>query len=239
MADSVVIAHRFHGPPASGNGGYVCGLAARFIDGPAEVTLRAPPPLDTPLDVVREGDAVVLRDGDVEIARATPSAPNVTPPFPPSFEEADAARALYRGRDEHIFPTCFVCGHARAEGEGLRLFPGAVAGRDLVAASWTLTPDLADDDGLIAPEFLWAALDCPSYWALPNAGALPAVLGRLTAAIDARPAPGAPLVVAAWPRGADGRKHYSASAIYDAEGRVCARAEAVWIALKPNPGAPP
>ena len=42
---SVVIEERFRGPPRSANGGYICGLLAAHIDGDAEITLLAPPPL--------------------------------------------------------------------------------------------------------------------------------------------------------------------------------------------------
>ncbi len=49
---SIIIDKRYCGPPNSGNGGYVCGRLARYIPGGAEVTLRAPPPLDKQLDVV-------------------------------------------------------------------------------------------------------------------------------------------------------------------------------------------
>ena len=49
---TMTIARRFRGPPNSGNGGYVCGMLARYISGAAEVVLRAPPPLETELDVV-------------------------------------------------------------------------------------------------------------------------------------------------------------------------------------------
>ena len=41
----VAIEKRFCGPPKSANGGYVCGLLASYIDGDAEITLLAPPPL--------------------------------------------------------------------------------------------------------------------------------------------------------------------------------------------------
>jgi len=46
----IIIDKRYCGPPNSGNGGYVCGRLAQHIPGGAEVTLRAPPPLDKPLD---------------------------------------------------------------------------------------------------------------------------------------------------------------------------------------------
>ncbi len=66
---SIMIDRRFCGPPNSGNGGYVCGRLARHIPGGAEVTLRAPPPLDKPLDVVAPDDgAWELRDGASVVA---------------------------------------------------------------------------------------------------------------------------------------------------------------------------
>ena len=46
MMAVVSIPSRFNGPPLSGNGGYSCGVLAAFIDGPAQVRLHVPPPLD-------------------------------------------------------------------------------------------------------------------------------------------------------------------------------------------------
>jgi len=60
----IIIDKRFCGPPNSGNGGYVCGRLAQLIPGAAEVTLRAPPPLDTPLATSATNDGTwELRDG--------------------------------------------------------------------------------------------------------------------------------------------------------------------------------
>ena len=65
----IIIDKRFCGPPNSGNGGYVCGRLAQHIPGGAEVTLRAPPPLDTPLDAIATGDGTwELRDGAKVVA---------------------------------------------------------------------------------------------------------------------------------------------------------------------------
>jgi len=231
-SDQVSIATRFRGPPRSGNGGYVCGVAAQFVDGPAEVTLRAPPPLETNLDVVREGDEVVLRCGAQDIARARPAAAlTSTPPPSPGLAASRDAASRYRGLLSHSFPSCFVCGPEN-DG-GLHIYSGAVSDT-LSASPWTPGADLADAGGLVAPLFLWAALDCPSYWALPNAGALPAVLGRLSAQIIKRPSPGEALVVIGWPLESQGRKHASGSAIYDSNGVLLAQAEALWIEIKPE-----
>jgi hypothetical protein len=50
MKEQLRVDRRFCGPPNSGNGGYTCGLVANFIDGPAEVILRRPPPLNRQLN---------------------------------------------------------------------------------------------------------------------------------------------------------------------------------------------
>ena len=130
MSGSLTIARRFRGPETSGNGGYTCGLIARFIAGDAEVTLRRPPPLDRPLTVTREGGRVLVHDGPDLIAEAVPSPLDLEVPAAPTPAEAEAAVPRYAGFIRHFFPGCFVCGPERAAGDGLRLFPGRVPGWD-------------------------------------------------------------------------------------------------------------
>ena len=43
---------------------------------------------------------------------------------------------------------------------------------------------------------------------------------------------GTPLAVVGWSLGGEGRKHRSATAILDADGRVLARAAALWIRIR-------
>ena len=88
--------------------------------GPVEVTLRRPPPLDTPL---------TLTDGEVHDPdghagrRGTPGRPPATPSVPPvDPATARAAAAGYPGLVDHPFPGCYVCGPDRPD--GLRIFPG-------------------------------------------------------------------------------------------------------------------
>ena len=72
--DSLVIPSRFRGPPGSGNGGYVCGRIAAYVDGPVTVTLRRPPPLATPMAVERDEEGSVrMHHGRTLIAEATSS----------------------------------------------------------------------------------------------------------------------------------------------------------------------
>lgn len=230
MADTITIDERFHGPPASGNGGYTCGMLARWIDGPAQVTLRVPPPLDRPLAIVRDGERVLLQDDDVLVAEARPAAVHVEVPAPVSWDEAQAATERYPWREGHPYPTCFVCGPGREPGDGLCIWPGPVDERALFAAPWTPGADLADDDGLVRPEFVWAALDCPGGIVTDLFGDVGRMLlGRLTADLRAPVRAGAPHVAQAWTLARDGRKLHTATALFTADGGLCGVAEATWI----------
>ncbi len=238
--DPIVIARRFNGPPDSANGGYACGCLASRIGSTARVTLRQPPPLETPLDVVRDGECVRLTAGGALIAEAEPAGLELDVPPAPSFARAEAAMAMpgFPGFRNHELPTCFVCGTHREAGDGLCIFPGPVAERDdgLLACPWTPEPGLMDAEGRVRPEFLWAALDCPGAFAVQWAeqGGL-CLLGRLTARIDERPRADEPCIVAGWPLGRDGRKRFAGTAVYTQDGHCLARASAVWIELKQPP----
>ena len=226
----LVIDRRFRGPPDSGNGGYSSGRLAAVLDGPVEVRLRRPPPLERQLDVIPEGDEAVLYDGDAEIARARPAQLELPVPTPPSFEQARAVEAQCRAFENHPFPGCFVCGPDR-HADGLCIFPGPVG--DQVAAAWSPEAELDAADGRVRPEFIWAALDCPGSFALTPEPGKWMVLGSFTVAIDRRPEAGEPLVVTGWDRGRDGRKLSAGTALFDAAGECLARAGAVWIEIEP------
>jgi hypothetical protein len=226
-----VIERRFRGPPQSGQGGYSCGLLARRLSGVVDVALRAPPPLERPLTIERgDGDHLALLDGDTVIADARPAELELEPPAPVTLDEARSAVAGYVGFNNHPFPMCFACGPERDEGDGLRLFPGPVAGRDVVACPWHPGADLADANGLVRPEFVWAALDCPTAFACDLSGTN--VLARLTARIDRPLRAEEPHVVTAWSLSRDGRKQQAACAISDRDDRVLALSCALWIELK-------
>jgi hypothetical protein len=230
-ASGFTIDARYRGPPDSGNGGYVCGLLGAAAGVPVAVRLKRPPPLDIPLRLIEAHETLRLLRGEEIIAEARPDPVELDIPLPPDHAEAIAASLGYLGFAEHPFPACFVCGPHRLAGDGLRIFPGAVGGRPMVAAPWVPDGSLAGPDGAIRPEFLWAALDCPGYFATPAAGRL-ALLGELAAAIERPVRPGEPCVVTGWQRHSDGRKHHVGTAIFDRAGERVARASATWIELK-------
>jgi len=225
------IERRYNGPPDSGNGGYVCGVVGEGIPGVASVRLMAPPPLDVPLGWASRGDTVVLHDGDRDIAQGRPATLDLDVPAPPSLAEAEAAARAYRGFHDHVFPTCFVCGPDRVEGDGLRLFTGPVEGRDVVAAPWMPHASLAGEDGIVLERYVWAALDCPGAFSFPQLEDGAVVLGELTAEMAAPVRAGEPHIAMAWYLGGEGRKHWAGSAVVTAEGDVCAKARATWIAV--------
>ncbi|MGZ4631017.1 MAG: hypothetical protein ACXV2G_00015 [Actinomycetes bacterium] len=226
---------RFSGPPGSANGGYVSGRLAALL--PAvpvvEVTLRQPPPLQTRLDATATDDMATLTFGGSLIAEAVPAGLTHDVVDQVDFETAAAAMARYDGLQQHPFPGCFACGVDRPSPDGLGLRPGRLADRpDCVATTWLPDASLATADGTVRAEMVWAALDCPGGWSADLVGR-PMVLGRMAAAVDALPHVGERYVVVGRCLGVDGRKTFTASTIYDADGRVLGRAEATWIALRP------
>jgi hypothetical protein len=234
------VAARFCGPPGAANGGFASGSLAALLGGAAEVTLRRPVPLDRPLPV-RRGDGegtLVVQDGGVLLAEARPAKVAVEPPAVPAAvtpAAAQAAAGRSRYYDDPVFPGCFVCGPARTPGDGLRIFPGRVAGAALWAAPWTPEATVAGADGRVRPEVVWAALDCPSGIAATEAADLPAgtavVLGRMAATVAGLPRPGDRCRVVAWPLAVDGRKLLAGSAVLGPDGELLAAARTVWITL--------
>jgi hypothetical protein len=246
-AASVVIPPRFCGPPGSGNGGYVCGRIAAYLDGPATVTLRQPPPLAVPMALERDADGSARSyHAGTLIAAAAPAqdSPALVIPGPVSTTEAHAAAGRARYYADPIFPGCFVCGTSRGPGDGLRIFPGPLAGRPLWAAPWTPDPSVTGAGGRVRPEVVWAALDCPSGIAAAEAAALTPdtaiLLGQMTASLAALPRSGDRCLVIAWPGVRDGRKLLAGSALVGPSGQVLAAAKALWLTVpRPVPAQAP
>ena len=213
---AIVIDRRFRGPAESGNGGYSAGLFALARGGDVvEVTLRLPPPLETPL--VPAGDRILA--GEDVVAELREAELGVSAPDPVALGDAEAAA---RPDLDSPFPECFVCGHARGD-DGLHIHAGQVSGRSVYAAPWTVHADT------VGPEFVWATLDCPGAYATGVTGRGVVVLGQLTARIDRVPESGEVCVVVARHLGSDGRKHGAVTALFTADGELLALARALWI----------
>ena len=185
------------------------------------MTLRSPPTLERPLAVVQRDDGVSVLDGERLVAQGERADFELDVPEPVPMDEADRAGSRYAGFAHHAYATCFTCGPDRSDGLGI--FAGPVAGRDVVAAPWT------PPTGEIPPEIVWAALDCPSGWAVDEFQREGVLLGRLAAKLLAPVEGGEPHVVIGWPVGADGRKRYAGSAVFTAHGEVRAYARSTWL----------
>lgn len=227
-ADVLVVPARCNGPRASGNGGWTAGALAQRLDhdGPVTVRLMLPPPLETDLDVVRDGDGVRLEREGTAVATAAPGSLPSPPPArrPVSLAEATDASTHYAGHRRHPFPTCLSCGPERAEGDGLRIFPGRLPdGR--VAAPWH-----AHD---VDVPLTWAALDCVGGWS-SDIEHRPMVLGQMSAEIVRLPTAGETYVVVGEEVAVEGRKARTRSELLDDHGHLLARAEHVWIQVDPE-----
>lgn len=228
---TLIIDSRFKGPPESGNGGYVCGLTATTLRVDVKVRLVAPPPLDTPLELAPQGEGEwELSSAAGPVARAYAGRIELDVPSPPQYVQAVWASQHYPGFREHAFPDCFVCGPHRRRGDGLRIFPGMLDS-GIVAAPWLPADNLDAGDGKVGVEYLWAALDCPGYFAVSGARRV-MVLGEMQAHVDRRVHVGEACTVIGWKIAAEGRKHLAGTAVFDEDGELCARARATWVELK-------
>ena len=246
---------RFNGPPGSGNGGYVCGELAKAFGPLAECDLRQtgeahpapgvrvrlmrPVPLDRDLRIIPIEDGYGLFDGATLLAQAWSGALTLAAPGPVVFEVATQASRRFRGFASHPIPHCFVCGSARAEADGLRIFPGAVGGEEgatsdgvgggLFAAPWRPDPSLAGADGNVDPSFLWAALDCPGCFSFPQPEGALVLLGEMMAALSGPVAVDEACVLLSWQLSEEGRKHRTGTALYGEDGDCRGIAHAIWI----------
>lgn len=228
---TITVPARFCGPPDSGNGGYTCGLVARELGGVVECTLRAPVPMEVPLELERTETGGVLRHTGKVVIEASATTIAVTPPPPISVRAATEATASSPALDpRHPFPTCFVCGPQRAAQDGLRIFPAPVDGGVFVAA-WLPDVEFGNSQHVVRPEFLWAAMDCPTGFAagFPTAGKL--VTGRMAVQQLESLRTEESCVLMAWPLGVEGRKHFSAACLYQDE-KLRAVARATWIRIE-------
>ncbi len=228
MSEILTVASRFNGPTESGNGGYTAGVLAGHLDGPAAVSLRSPVPLDRELELVRDGEALRLLDGETTIAEATPARPlGLEVPAAVSVEQAREASSHYAAPDHGPFSQCFVCGPARAD--CFEVFAGPLAGSEMVATPWTPPAWTADPEGNVRPEFVWATLDCPTYFAAYGGEMVLGFLVRQQVELRAPVAAGVEHVVIAWPLGGEGRKRAAAAAVLAADGEVLAVGEALLV----------
>jgi hypothetical protein len=219
----IVVDDKFSGLPGLAHGGYLAGTMATALGAAeAEVRFRRPVPVGRVLDLARAADDVVeLWDADTLLGRGARKEISVDVPAPVAPADAAAAANRFLGRHRHAFPDCFVCGTGRAAGDGLRIFPGPVEGRRLVAAPW-----VPPGDGSVPNQLVWAAFDCAQLWSLIAHAPANTTDRVVTAALETRieqpVAAGEPHVVMAWPIGRDDRTWIAGAALFRPSGELCA-----------------
>ena len=116
----IIIDYRFRGPPRSGNGGYVCGMLAKTLDGVVEVTLLKPVPLNVSLKITRSDDSgATLAHGEITLASAKQTNLRLDGLAAASFAQAyHASQATPFVEDNRDASGCFVCGPGRREDDG-------------------------------------------------------------------------------------------------------------------------
>lgn len=205
------------------------------MPGACECTLKKPIPLERDLETeVADGYARLLDRVEL-IIEAVQTKIDVADHALASFDQAQRASLNSPAFTNHPFPTCFTCGPERKSGDGLRIFPGQLppeADGVAFAAPWIPDSSLTSGGVVVRPEFVWAAMDCPTGFAagFPWKGTL--VTGRLAVEQVAPVYPERPYVVMSWSTGSEGRKHHAGAALYDSSGQICAKARATWIKLE-------
>jgi len=235
----ITIPHAYEGIGGVAHGGYVAGRLAAHADGPVEVSLRRPPPVDTPLTVTEADGALELRDpGGGLVGEARTAEPSWSWSPAVTLDEA-ASRQPAPGYGEHPFPGCFVCGTARTDGFGLRV--SAPDDADVVAGVWTPTGPLLPDGPEVPAEFLWAVVDCTTAWSFSHHWGdpawWPALTGRIAVVGGGPVSRCAPHLVAGRVVGRQGRRVTVEAAVVDVEGRALAQARAVWVVVDALPAA--
>lgn len=232
MHDAMIeIGPRFCGPPGTANGGYAAGLLAVRMAPTAEpvtVRLRRPLPLGTAIEIRRPAGAPVeLVRGGETLATAAPGRLELVVPRATTFDAATRISRSFQGFHRHPFPRCFVCGPARHAGDGLRIFPGPWRLGEVVGP-WVPDAGLDAGDGTVRLEHVWAALDCPGYFAVARDGR-PMLLGQMTARIGRAIRVSERCVVLGFVLEAEGRRQRVGTAIFGEDGALCGAAEGIWF----------
>lgn len=222
----LVIDSDYAGLPDLVHGGYVAGvLTGALATDSSRVRLRRPVPAAQELRLERPAPGhVELQDAAGLLADGFAADVLLDVPEPVAPDEARAATGRFPGTTHHPFPRCVCCGpeHPR----GLRVFPGPVSGRAVVAALWVPPEALADERGDLPWTLVCAALDCPQLWALmvhaPAASTDRVVTAVLETRLERPVRAGLPHVVIGWPIGRDGRRRLAGAAVFGPGGELCA-----------------
>ena len=231
MPETLAIPSRFNGPRESGQGGYSSGVFAALVAGPAEVSLRSPVPLNTELETHRVGESVQVLDGGTLVAEVESVAPvGLDVPTAVGLEQARRAEERGCAPTDPRFSRCFVCGRERED--SFEVFVGEVEGEPLVAATWIPPEWTAAPSGEVRPEFVWATLDCPTFFAVHiGVEQTLSFLVRQSVQVHAPIRPLEEYVVISWPIEVAERKRRAGAALLSGDGEVLATGRALLVEM--------
>ena len=102
----------------------------------------------------------------------------------------------------------------------------------MVAATWLPDESLAEGSNLVAPQFVWSALDCPGGLSFIPGPGHTALLGQFAAQQLAGIKTEETYTVIGWVIDHDGRKRRTGSAIFDPHGHCVGKALGTWIEVR-------
>jgi hypothetical protein len=243
----VRVSDTYEGIGGIAHGGYLAGLLADHMEGPARVVLRRPPLLDQTLiidDGASENGDGTLRLRDAEgavIMEAAPAEALRSTTLPTITLDEARARPDALATYEHPYPNCFVCGTARPDGLGVRC--SSPDGAHVVAGVWMPSGPLLSGHDTVPRPLLWAVADCLTAWTFADRWAdplwWPAVTGQIAMSVTHDVPVGDPSVLVARLTGREGRRIILDAGIASTNGTVFAHGEAIWVSVPDSPGASP
>ncbi len=237
----------YNGPINCGNGGYISGLLASFIEGDAEIRINAAFPVETPLQVKNTDAGIGVFLDDKLLGSARSIALALAIPSAPDLGSARAASQRFAFIHSSAPQGCYVCSPTRSRENGLRVFCGALdtvvktgspidwttqIEQNIVAALWRPSDKLANKDGNIDNIYTWSALDCPGAYAIkaaePDAGLQ--LLGTCSGSIKTALKAEEDYILSSWKISPNsGRKRFMGVAIHSTSGTLMAYAKQIWI----------
>ena len=244
---SVSIDSIYNGPVNCGNGGYISGLLAGFIEGDAEIRINAAFPVETPLQVKNTDKGIGVYLDDKLLGSARSIQLELTIPTPPDLASATAASQRFDFMHASDPKGCYVCSPLRTGENGLRVFCGALneviepdssidwptqIEKNIVAAVWRPSDKICNSVGNIDNIYVWSALDCPGAYAIKavEADAGLQLLGTCTGSIKTPLKPNEDYIISSWKISPNsGRKRFMGVAIHNTTGALMACAEQIWF----------
>ena len=232
------------GPDERANGGAVAGRIAQALKlRSVNLALRQAVPLDRDLKIYasNQQDTWCLVDGDQLLGEIKNQA------LAPWSQALDPTKLIipdckaWLAPARHPTPHCYVCGTADRDLPGLavhvsRLQTTDQTPVDACGCTW-YPPDCARHDGALSLEAIAGALDCPGAYALPRSELTE--VGQIYVARFQLELPKLKLCessyrVFAWPLRRWARRGIAATAMFNMQGEMLARASALWFASEGN-----